>query len=140
MKMKNSFWVSNLLFAVVMVFTSSQVMAEIAVIVNSGSEISSLSSSEVKALYLGKSKQLKAFDQAKGSGIRKNFMDEVVGKSESQFNAYWSKRIFSGKGSPPKLLDNDEAVKSLVSSSDKAIGYIDSSAVDGSVKVVYTVQ
>jgi hypothetical protein len=137
MNTKISFVTKNLLFAVMVLFTSGQVMAEIVVIVNPKSEVTELSASDIKALYLGKSKQLKAFDQAKGSDIRKTFMNEVVGKTESQFKAYWSKRIFSGKGSPPKMLSSDAAIKSQVAGSDEAIGYIDSGAVDSSVKVVY---
>lgn len=132
--------VKSLLSIVAVLFISTQALAEIAVIVNPGSGVSSLSSSEVKALYLGKSKSLKPYNRAKGSKIREEFMDKVVGKSESQFKAYWSKKIFSGKGTPPKVLDGNAAVKSRIAGSVKAIGFIDSSAVDRTVKVVYKVQ
>ena len=132
--------VKSLIPVVVVLFISTQAMAEIAVIVNPGSGVSSLSSGEVKALYLGKSKSLKPYDQAKGSKIREEFMDKVVGKSESQFKAYWSKKIFSGKGTPPRVLDSNAAVKSRVAGSVNAIGFIDSGAVDSSVKVVYKVK
>ncbi len=140
MKTQISFLVKGFLSVVVVLFISGQAMAEIAVIVSPGSDISSLSSGEVKALYLGKSKSLKPYDQARGSKIRTEFMDKVIGKSESQFKAYWSKKIFSGKGSPPRVLDSDAAVKAKVAGSGNAIGFIDSSAVDSSVKVVHKVQ
>ena len=140
MKTQTSFLIKSFLSVVMATFISTLALAEISVIVNPRSGVSSLSSSEVKALYLGKSKNLKPFDQPKGSKIRQEFMDKVVGKSERQFNAYWSKKIFSGKGTPPKTLSGNTAVRSRVASSYNAIGFIDSKVVDSSVRVVYKVK
>lgn len=61
------------------------------------------SAKEIKALYLGKSKKLKPFDQSAGSKIRMDFMDKVVGKSESQFKAYWSKKYLVKKVLLPRF-------------------------------------
>jgi hypothetical protein len=46
--------------------------------------------------------------------------------------------VFSGKGQAPKELADNAAVKKAVATDPKAVGYIDKSAVDGSVKVVST--
>ena len=68
------------------------------------------------------------------------FYKKVVGKSESQAKAYWSKQIFTGKGTPPEEVGGDDAVKAKIASTPSAVGYIDASAVDGSVKQVLLVQ
>lgn len=140
MKTQISFLVKSLLSVIMATFISTQALAEISVIVNPRSDVSSLSSSEVKALYLGKSRNFKPFDQPKGSKIRQEFLDKVVGKSERQFNIYWSKKIFSGKGTPPKILSDNTAVRNRVASWPNAIGFIDSKVVDSSVRVVYKVK
>jgi len=44
--------------------------------------------------------------------------------------------VFSGKSQPPKELPDASAVKKAVASDPKAVGYIDKSAVDASVKVL----
>lgn len=44
--------------------------------------------------------------------------------------------MFTGKGQAPIILQDAAAVKKAVISDPKAIGYIDKAAVDGSVKVV----
>jgi len=124
---------------------STPVMADVAVIVNPSSGISTASTGDVKALFLGKSKKLGgksvvAVEQKEGNGARATFNDKVLGKSGSQLKAYWTKLIFSGKGSPPKNLADDAAVKAHVAASAGAIGYIDSSKVDGTVKVILTVK
>jgi hypothetical protein len=130
-----------LLGAVVFLLFSGVSVAETVVIAGAGSDVlSSLSASEIKALYLGKSKDLTIFDQKTGASVRKDFLDKVVGKSESQFKAYWSKRIFTGKGTPPKQLDGDAAMKIMVANTPGSIGIIDSASVDSSVKVIYKVK
>ena len=87
---------------------STSVMADVAVIVNPGSAISTASTGDVKALFLGKSKNVGgkavvAVEQKEGNGARATFNDKVLGKSGSQLKAYWTKLIFSGKGSPQKV-------------------------------------
>lgn len=120
---------------------SAVAQAEVAVIVNPGNG-ASLSSEDVQRLFLGK---LKSFpgggeatpvNQKEGQPAREQFNQAVLNKSESQLKAYWSQLVFTGKGTPPKELDNDDAIKALVASTPGAIGYIDAAKVDGSVKVV----
>jgi len=126
-------------------FTATAV-ADVVVIVNSGSGISSLSVSDAKKIFLGKTRKLpngkpaKPVEQAEGSAVRSAFNDKALGKSDSQYKAYWSKIIFSGKGSPPQSAADDAAVKSIVASKANAIGYIDSGAADASVTVVLTIK
>lgn len=119
---------------------NSQALAGVVVVVSTNSDVSSMSGKEVKAAYLGKGKKFNTIALPEGSATHDGFMARVVGKSDSQFKAYWSKKIFSGKGVPPKVVDNAAAVKQAVASSTKAIGYIDSSELDNSVKVVYRVE
>lgn len=120
-------------------------MAEVVVVVNPGSGVSSLSDSQAKALFLGKSHKFpngaKAtpVDQKEGSSTRSTFNKKVLKKSDSQVKSYWSKMVFSGKASPLKSVDDDAAVKAFVAGSSDAVGYIDSSSVDGSVTVVLTI-
>jgi hypothetical protein len=44
--------------------------------------------------------------------------------------------VFTGKGTPPKEVADDAAVKSFVATTPGAVGYIDESKVDASVKVL----
>ena len=58
----------------------------------------------------------------------------VMAKNE----AAWSRLVFSGKATPPKEVGNSAEVKKLVSANPNTIGYIEKSAVDASVKVVFS--
>lgn len=122
---------------------SSLANAEISVIVSSNNPNATIDQSTVSKIFLGKSKsfpdgsQAVPVDQDDGSAARDAFNSTVLGKSSSQLKSYWSRLIFTGKGTPPKQSGNDAAVKKLVADNPNIIGYVDSSAVDGSVKVVH---
>ena len=127
-----------------LLLSSSSILcsAEVAVIVSSNNGNSNISAADISKVFLGKSKsfpdgsQAIAIDQNDDSAARKEFNDKVLGKSDSQLKSYWSRLIFTGKGTPPKQLANDTAVKAAVAGNPGMIGYIDASAVDGTVKVV----
>ncbi|GEK10382.1 phosphate ABC transporter substrate-binding protein [Pseudoalteromonas sp. McH1-7] len=120
---------------------SSQIaLADIAVIVNTANN-TSVDEAVIKKLYLGKSKSFADGSSANpvnqdGNATFDEFNDKVIGKSSSQLNAHWSKLVFTGKGTPPKKLANDQAIIEFVSKNADAIGYIDASKVTDAVKVV----
>ncbi len=111
------------------------------VVVGKMSPISSASKSEVVKVFLGKRKELSGHsvipvDQDQ-SGVRADFYQNTVRKSDAQLKSYWSRLIFTGKGQAPQVVGDDEDVKGMVSSNPNMMGYIDSSSVDGTVKVIY---
>lgn len=122
---------------------SSIVSAEISVIVSINNPNSAMDQSTVAKIFLGKAKsfpdgtQAVPVDQDDGSATRDGFNSKILGKSASQLKSYWSRLIFTGKGTPPKQSGDDVGVKSLVANNPNIIGYIDSSAVDATVKVVH---
>lgn len=129
--------------AVSLLFIAGIAQAEISVIVSAQNGNGSLDQNTIARVFLGKTKnfpdgsQAVPVDQNSGAASREAFNSTVLGKSSSQLKAYWSRLIFTGKGTPPKESGNDTAVKDLVAKNPNLIGYVDSSVVDGSVKVVY---
>jgi len=113
----------------------------VAVIVNADNS-SALSDSDISRIFLGKLKKFSSGDKAVainlklGNSTRKEFESKVLGKSASQIKAYWSKRVFSGKGKPPPELVSDKDILTMVASDSNVIAYIDSGSVDESVKVI----
>ena len=118
--------------------------ADVAVVVSAKSSAPALNKQQVSDLFLGKAstfpdgKQAVPIDQAESSAFREEFHSKVTGKSGAQLKSFWSKQVFSGKGTPPKEVANSAEVKKLVADNPNMIGYIDKAAVDGSVKVVFT--
>ncbi len=120
----------------------SLALAEVAVIVNPANANVALDKDQLTKIFLGKKKSFpdgaKAvpLDQAEGSATRTAFYNLVTNKDESQLKAYWSRMIFTGKGTPPKAVGGDADVVSFVAGNAGAVGYVDAGAVNDSVKVV----
>ncbi len=112
--------------------------AEIVVIVSKQNPATRMFSEQASQFFLGKSNLFTPVDQADGSAIRNEFYKKVADKDAAQVKALWSKLVFTGKATPPKEFPNSADVKKAVAADPKAIGYIDKSAVDDTVKVILT--
>jgi len=127
-------------------FLTGTALADVVVVVGANSGVTTISTGDAKNIFLGKSDKLAdgtaavPVYQAESSAAHGAFRDTVLGKNASQLKAYWSQLVFSGKGNPPKEVDNSATVKAHVASTPGGIGYIDASEVDGSVKVLLTVK
>jgi ABC-type phosphate transport system substrate-binding protein len=123
-----------------MLLSVSLAHADVVVVVSSKASVASLSKEQVSDLYLGKNQELGGgsaalFDLPDGS-LKDAFYDKATGRSLQQIKATWSKLVFTGKGLPPKEAASPDALKKAIAADPHAIGYLDSGAVDASVKVV----
>ena len=115
------------------------------VIVNPKSAAADMTAEQVSGIFLGKTPTLPSgatavmVDQPEGSPIYEQFYGKVAGKTPAQVKAAWSRLTFSGKATPPKALASSAEVKKFVAANPDAIGYIEKSAVDGTVKAVLSV-
>jgi ABC-type phosphate transport system substrate-binding protein len=113
-------------------------MAEVVVVVNPKAAEASLTKDQVAQFFLGKSTAMTPVDQPDSAPVRAEFYKKVTDKDASQVKALWSKLVFTGKATMPKEVGDSAAVKKAVAADPKAIGYIDKSAADASVKVIYS--
>jgi ABC-type phosphate transport system substrate-binding protein len=137
--------IRKLFLALAMLAAGAAAQAQVAVIVNPKSATTTMTADQVAGIFLGKTTTLPSgataapADQAESAAIRDQFYMKVTGKQAAQVKAAWSRLVFSGKGTPPKELGSSADVKKFVAANPDAIGYIEKSAVDGSVKAVLTV-
>jgi hypothetical protein len=75
-------------------------------------------------------------DQAESSPLRDEFYLKFTGKSPAQLRAHWSKIIFTGRGQPPPVALSSVEIKKRIVADPDAIGYIERTMVDGSVKIL----
>ena len=131
-----------LLVAVLLSLWSGLAAAEVVIVVSSKSPVATLTKNQVIDIFLGRSsrfpngEQATPIDQPEASSMREAFYGEFVGKSAAQLKAHWSKIIFTGRGQPPRIVPTSADVKKLLAANPSAIGYIEVSQVDPSVRVV----
>ncbi|RTL28198.1 MAG: hypothetical protein EKK47_16915 [Burkholderiales bacterium] len=125
------------LFACGLLLGASAVQAQLAVVM--GPNGAPISKDILANLYLGRSFEFKAIDLPEGSPMRDHFYKKLTDRDPAQVKAVWARVVFTGKGQAPLMLPDAESIKKAVATDPKAIGYIDKSAVDSSVKVVFTI-
>ena len=111
---------------------------ELVVIVNLAAP--AIDKQQVMDLYLGRGSGWTPLDQVATSPIYVDFYKKAIGRDVAQVKAIWSTILFTGRGLPPKQLRDSAAIKKAVAANPTAIGYIEKSAVDTSVKVVLAVK
>lgn len=122
---------------------SFMAFANVAVIVHP-SNAATLSQDDINKLFTGRAKSFtdgkaaEPVNLAEAVAIRADFDKKALGRSSSQMKAYWSKLIFTGKGTPPKEMASEQEVLDAVAKNPAAIGYVSAGAVTGSVKVALT--
>ena len=117
---------------------SAQALAEVVVVVNPKAAEASMTKEQVAQFFLGKSSAMTPIDLPEDAPVRAEFYKKVTDKDASQAKALWSKLVFTGKATMPKSVPSSADVKKAVAADPKAIGYMEKSAVDASVKVVLT--
>ena len=114
----------------------------VVVVVSATSSASKLDKEQVANLFLGKSSSYPdgsaavPIEQTDATSAHDEFHKSITEKSASQLKSYWSKMIFSGKGTAPKEVASNAELLKLLASNPAMIGYIDKTAVDKSVKVI----
>jgi hypothetical protein len=113
-------------------------VAQADIVVVSGQNGDPVSKDQLTNLYLGRTFDRKLIDLPEGTPLRDQFYRKAVEREPSQVKAVWARVVFTGKGQAPLMLPDADMVKKAVATDPKAIGYIDKSQVDATVKVLLT--
>ncbi|MEN9317328.1 MAG: hypothetical protein RIS35_3721 [Pseudomonadota bacterium] len=131
------------LAAAVLGLAASPVFASDLVVIGHKDNANAVDKATIAKLYTGDARSWPdggsavLFDQPEDNALRGMFYTTVVGRSPAQAKAAWAQLTFSGKATPPKVLDGDAEVKKAVAANRNAIGYIKPSSVDETVKVLF---
>lgn len=115
---------------------------EVVPVVSAKSVVTQLSATQLADIFLGKASRFPdgspavPIDQVEDSPARERFYEKYTGKSSAQVKAHWSKIVFTGRGQPPRQASTPTEAKKLIADNPHAIGYIDASQVDNSVRVL----
>lgn len=102
------------------------------VVVNQESGLTQLSQKQVLSLFLGRAQflptggRVKTFDHPIDSDHRASFYQSLTGKNIADIDAYWARLKYSGRASPPKALDNAEAIIKELSEHKAGLSYLPS--------------
>jgi ABC-type phosphate transport system substrate-binding protein len=132
----------GLIAALTLALTAHAVSADIVAVVSAKSSITTLSKIQIVDIFLGKQTRFPdgsaavPIDQSEGTAARDQFYSRFAGMSPAQLKAFWSRIIFTGRGQPPAAVATGAEAKKLLLANSNAIGYLDQSMVDDSLRVV----
>ena len=127
---------AGLLFTIAL----NQARADIVVIVSAQSNARTLSYEQISRIFQGKSNLMTPVDLSRPSHVRDDFYTKVVAVDEADVMAEWSRLVFTGKAHAPKQFPSGAEVVAAVAADPTLIGYVDSSFVNMTVKVICTVK
>lgn len=129
---------------IALLFSATNLYAEVFVVVGAKSNLSVLTKNQVKDIFLGRVSALPngsvaiPLDQLENTPLREEFYMKITSQTAAQVKAHWAKLYFTGRGVPPKEGANSNEIKKLLYSIPAAISYIEKTALDDTVKVILT--
>jgi ABC-type phosphate transport system substrate-binding protein len=114
---------------------------DVALIVNPQGADASLSADDVKSVLLGNKTKWDGGGLIKLAVLTSGPAHEAVmttyaQRSADQFDKYWKKQVFTGKGVMPQQAADDAAMIDYVAKTPGALGYVSRAAVTDRVKVL----
>ncbi len=104
--------------------------SDFVLIVNESNRVSDLRTEDVSRIFLKKTRhwgngvEIRPADRTEKSAVRRSFTKRVHGRSVSAIKMHWNKKIFTGRGVPPRELRSDAAVVEFVRKNPGAVGYV----------------
>ena len=131
----------TLMLTVSILILSQSISAAVSIVAHPDLPQTKVSSSMIRKIYLGKTTKWEdgssIFPTTLNRGeSHKLFLKKFIRKSPLQFNTFWKRSIFTGKGQPFKKCTNDNEVVEFIATHPGSIGYIDSESSHEGIKVL----
>ena len=115
--------------------------AEYQIIAHPGVDASSLTKADAKNLLLGNKARwdngvIVRLAVLSGGKAHDDVITELTSRTPDQFDKYWKKQVFTGKGVMPQQAADEAALVDYVAKTPGALGYVSASAVSDRVKVL----
>ena len=130
----------NKLLLITLLFGSLSA-TEYSIIISKKITITEISAQQIRDIYLMKrhtvgNQKIIPLNLLGQDASRIAFENEILKMDRNRLNAYWVKQHFQGI-TPPITQPSHESIKAFVQNVEGSIGYIPSSQVDSTVKVLY---
>lgn len=127
--------------ALIFLLISTLFGAQYSIIISKKVPLSAITVEQIRDIYLQKrhsvgDQKIIPLNLVGQEPSRIAFENTVIGMGRDRLNAYWVKQHFQGN-TPPITQPSHDSIKVFVQNVEGAIGYIPSSMVDNSVKVIY---
>lgn len=117
---------------------------DIAVVISNKFELNSLTQTEVKRIFLAKSKHLHGKKvkviELKDAPCKDVFYKTITNKTEDELHSYWVTLVFTGKAKPPIQIKSVNSLLDRISEDKLTITYLPVDKVTDAMRVLYTLK
>jgi len=120
----------------------AQERSGLVIVMNQNIDMPSIDDAELRRLFLGKSRRLPNGARAALAAYGPDssfFNSRILGRSDAEVSAAWSRLRFSGRTPPPRIFDNPQAVAQYVRNTSNALAYMPASADHSGLRVITNV-
>ena len=115
------------------------------VLVNTDNQIDKISKDDLKSILLGKKTTWEDGQKIKVAVYKDNdthkaILKDMVKKSPMQFSLYWKKIVFSGSGTPIKIVKDETEMVNFIINNPTAIGYISTAHKNEKIKIIQIIE
>ena len=132
-----------LLTILLLMMSSSVWCGDMVVVVNKNSTVDKLDQRQVANIFLSKTNRLPDGSRVvpmelSDTEYKEAFYKEISGKNLAQIKSYWATLIFTGKGKPPRGVEETQDLITELSNNLKTISYLPIEQTTDAMKVVYS--
>lgn len=115
--------------------------AEVIIVANRSVPEDTISEDVLKDIFMGitltwdDSQEIKSV-VLQGGSTHEDFIKNYLHKTSSQFDIYWKKRMFTGKGTPPHTVQSESDIIDYVAATKGAISYLSTEPTNDNIKVI----
>lgn len=119
-------------------------LAEVMVVAHVKSNLSGVELKTLKKVFLGKTSKIAGMNVTAvtlpdANAIKIEFDQKALNKDPGKMKAYWSNRIFTGKGKPLAQVSDEAEMLKFLAADKSAVGYMSADALTSNVKVLLTI-
>lgn len=132
---------SLVILAATLCLAASVYAADFEVIAHKNVPVSTLSKAELKSIFLGEkvkwdnNKYIKIVVPEQEAAY-KDFLQNVVGKTPSQFDKHWMNLVFTGRGAMPQAFADSQKLVDYVAGHPGVVGVVAAGQAGASVKTI----
>jgi ABC-type phosphate transport system substrate-binding protein len=133
---------TSALALLVLLLIPMQIKAEeVVIIANKNVPVASLGSKDIKEIFLGKkinweNDEKIIFAVQDRTDASDTFLKTYVRKNAYDYDVFWKKQVFTGKGKAPPSFSTDQELVQFIARTPSAIGYVSSGTDTGNVKII----
>jgi len=143
-KIKKIFYSSSIIIFLMFIIHMPPVHSDVAFISNESVLVSKMTKNELNKILLGKTVNwndgskinLAVYKKDADLEIHKKTIRKYTMKSAVQFQRWWRKLAFTGKGTIPKSFGSEEDLIKFIKNKEGSIGYVNKEKIADSVKVI----